>query len=117
MPKEDEKILNYNHGEKSLKVPFIIYIDTECLLKKQHSCPNNLEKSYTESKAKHEPSDWEMTVKCLFHATENKHDYYREIDCIEKFCEKLKDRATEIINYKDKEMIPLTDEESKSYER
>ena len=58
-----------------------------------------------------------MTVKCLFHATENKHDYYREIDCIEKFCEKLKDRATEIINYKEKEMIPLTDEESKSYER
>ena len=25
MPKEDNKILNYNHREKSMKVPFVIY--------------------------------------------------------------------------------------------
>ena len=34
MPNEDNKILNYNYGEKSLKVPFIIYADLECLLEK-----------------------------------------------------------------------------------
>ena len=34
MPKEDEKILKYNHGEKSLKAPFIITADLECILKK-----------------------------------------------------------------------------------
>ena len=33
MPKEHEKI-KYLPGEKSLKVPFIIYVDLECLLKK-----------------------------------------------------------------------------------
>ena len=33
MPKEHEKI-KYLPGEKSLKVPFIIYADLECLLKK-----------------------------------------------------------------------------------
>ena len=27
MPKEGNKILKYNHGEKSMKVPFIIYVD------------------------------------------------------------------------------------------
>ena len=27
MPKEDRKILTYNHREKSMKVPFIIYAD------------------------------------------------------------------------------------------
>ena len=27
MPDEDNKILKYNPGEKSLKVPFIIYAD------------------------------------------------------------------------------------------
>ena len=27
MPKEDSKILTYNHREKSMKVPFIIYAD------------------------------------------------------------------------------------------
>ena len=48
MPNEDNKILKYNYGEKSLKVPAIIYADLECLLEKMQSCHNNLEKSYTE---------------------------------------------------------------------
>ena len=34
MPNEDNKILKYNHGEKSLKVLDFIYADLECLLKK-----------------------------------------------------------------------------------
>ena len=29
MPKEDNKILKYNHGEKSMKIPFTIYADLE----------------------------------------------------------------------------------------
>ena len=33
MPKWVEKILKYNPGEKSLKAPFAIYLDLECLLK------------------------------------------------------------------------------------
>ena len=32
MPTEDNKILKYNYGEKSLKVPFIIYAAIESLL-------------------------------------------------------------------------------------
>ena len=35
MPTEDSNKLKYNHGEKSLKVPFSIYADLECLLIKQ----------------------------------------------------------------------------------
>ena len=35
MPKENEKI-KYLPGEKSLKAPFIVYADLECLLKKNH---------------------------------------------------------------------------------
>ena len=117
MPNEYNKTLEYNHGEKSLKIPFIIYIDLECLLEIIRSCLNNPEKSYTERKVKHEPSDWAMTVKCLFDPTKNKHYYYREINCIKKLCKKLRDRAMEIINYEKKEMIPLNDEEDKSYEK
>ena len=33
MPKWVEKTLKYNPGEKSLKAPFVIYLDLECLLK------------------------------------------------------------------------------------
>ena len=51
MPNEDNKILKYNHGKKSVKAPFIIYADfLECLDDKMHSCQNNFEKSYTEKK-------------------------------------------------------------------
>ena len=100
MPKQFEKILKYNPGEKSLRTPFTIYLDLECLIKKDQSCKNNnLEKSYTEKKAKHEPSGWAMLTKCLFNKKENKLDYYREKYCIEKLCKKLKERAMKIINY------------------
>ena len=35
MPKKDNKILKYSHGEKSMKFPFIIYADLEPLLKEK----------------------------------------------------------------------------------
>ena len=44
MPVEDNKILKYVSGEKSLKVSFIIYADFECLLKKINTCQNNPDK-------------------------------------------------------------------------
>ena len=116
MPKCFEKIIKLNPGEKSLKAPFAIYLDLECLLKKeQHYQNNNLEESYTEKKAKHEPSGWAMFTRCSFDKKENKLNYYRGKDCIEKLCKKLKERAMKIINYEEKEMIPLTYEENKSY--
>ena len=36
---------------------------------------------------------------------------------MERFCKNLKEHATRIINYEKKEMIPLTDEENKYYEK
>ena len=44
MPKEDNKILKYNNGENSMKVPFIIYADLESLLEKMSTYHNNPEK-------------------------------------------------------------------------
>ena len=61
MSNDNNKILKYNHGEKSLKAPFMIFTDLECLLEKMHSCQNNLEKSYTEKKTKHTPSKHKHT--------------------------------------------------------
>ena len=45
MPEKDNKTLKYNHGEKSMKVPFIICTDIESLLEKMSTCHNNPEKS------------------------------------------------------------------------
>ena len=44
MPKENDKILKYNHVEKSMKVPFVIYADLEILLEKLDTCRNNPKK-------------------------------------------------------------------------
>ena len=48
VPDDNSKILKYNSGEKSLKFPFIIYANLECLLEKINTCQDNHEKSYTE---------------------------------------------------------------------
>ena len=45
MPDEDIKILKYNQGEMSLKVPFIVYADLESLLEEIYYCQNNPKKS------------------------------------------------------------------------
>ena len=104
MHKQVEKILKYNPGEKSLKAPFAIYLDLECLLKKEQCCQNNPEKSYTEKKAIHEPSGWAIFISCSFHKKENKLNYYRGKDCIEKLRKKLKECAMKIIEYEEKEI-------------
>ena len=44
MPEEDNEILKYNHGEKSIRAPFVIYADLECLLEKTSTCHNNPKK-------------------------------------------------------------------------
>ena len=116
IPDEDNKILKCNSGEKLLKVPFIIYADLECLLKKINTCQNNSEKSYTEKKAKHIPSGYSLVKCCSFDNTKNESSYYTGKDCMKIFCKDLRDQAMKIINYEKKEMIPLTDEEKESYE-
>ena len=52
MPNEDNKTLKYNHIEKSMKAPFVIYADLEYLPEKMHSkntpMSKNPEKFHTE---------------------------------------------------------------------
>ena len=111
MPNWAEKTIKFNPAEKSLKEPYAVYIDFECILKEEQSCQNNPEQSYTEKKTLHEPSGWSIFIKCSFDKKENKLDYYRGKDCIEKSCKKLKENLIEIINRKEKDMIPLNKEE------
>ena len=85
MPDWVNKILKHNPGEKSLRKQFTIYLDLECTLKELQSIQNNPEKSYTEKKAWHEHSAWSMFIRCSFDKRENKINYYRGNDCIEKW--------------------------------
>ena len=53
-----------------------------------------------------------MLKKCSFNEKENKLDYYRGKDCIEKLCIKIKERVMKIINYKIRDIKTLTQEEN-----
>ena len=48
---------------------------------------------------KDKASGYSLFTYCSFDATQNKYDYYREKDCMKKFCKDLKKNATKIINY------------------
>ena len=86
-------------------------------IKKVQSYQNNPENFYTEKKAKHKPSGYAWCSICSFDDTRNRRYFYRGKDCIEKFCKDLKELGMEIINFEEKEMIPLTNKEIKSYEK
>ena len=117
MPNEDNKILKYNHEGKSLNAAVIIYADLEYLLEKIYSCQNNLGKCYTEKKSKHTSSGYSLFINGSFDATKNRLDCCKGEDCMERFYKDLRNHAMKIINYEEKEMIPLTDKENKSYEK
>ena len=113
MSNEDNKILKYNHGEKSMRAPFINYVDLESLLEKMDTY--DLEKSSTIKINKHTPCSYSLFTHYVFNKVENKIDYYRGKDCMKKFCIDLREHATKIINYEMKEIIPLTKKEEKKH--
>ena len=117
MPAKDNNIIKYNHEEKSMKVPFIIYEDLECLLEKMSTCINNPNESSTTKMNKHTPSGYSMFTSCSFDESKNKLNYYRGKDCMKKFCKELKEHATRIINYEKKKIIPLTKEKNNYNDR
>ena len=100
MPKEDNEILKYNHGEKSMKIPAIICADLESLLEKKNTCQNNPEESSTTKINKHTPSSYSFFTYCSFDTTKNSIKCYRGKNCMKHLCNDLKEHATKIISYK-----------------
>ena len=78
--------LKCNHGEKSLKTPWVIYADFECLPIKQQLYQNNPNDSYTEKKAIHEAYGYSLDLVSSFDLEQTKHIFYRGRDCTKKFC-------------------------------
>ena len=110
MLNKDNNILKYNQGEKSIKLPFAVYADLECLLEKMSTCQTNPNESSTTEINKHVPSGYSLFTHCSFDETNNKLNYYRGKDCMKRFCKDLREHATKIINYEKKKMIPSTKE-------
>ena len=105
MPTKNNNIIKYNHGEKSMKLPFVINADLECLLEKVSTYIINPNESSTTKINKHVPSGCSIFTHCSLL------NYYRKDDCMNKFFKDLREHVTKIINYEKKNMIPLTAEE------
>ena len=101
----------------SLKLPFIIYADLECILKKIDTCQNNPDLSSTTKINLHIPSGYSIYTSCSSDKSNNELSYYRGEDSMRRFCKDLKDHAIKIIDCKKKDMIPLTKEEEDNYNK
>ena len=101
-PKENDKILKYNYGEKSIKVSFVIYADLECLLEKIDTYQNHPQKSSTTKKNKLLASVFSFLH--IVHLMQQKVNLnvIEVKDCMKNFLEDLKEYATKIINYEKK---------------
>ena len=77
------------------------------------SCQNNPENTYTQKK----PSGYAWCSICSFDDMKNRRYFSSAKNCTEKFCKNLKELGTEIINFEENEVIPLTNKEIKSYEK
>ena len=116
MPKKGDilKIENYYKGER---LPFIIYADTESLIKPIESCEPNPQSSYTKKYQKHEPIGFSYYIKCfddnVFKPVLRS---YTGEDAMQKFVEWLEKDVKEIANIPEKTMI-FKIQEQQQYEK
>ena len=115
MPTEDKKYISSTPRKNTLKNPFIIYADFECLLYPLSTCDNTEENSFTIKKNMYRPSGFSMLTSYAYDKSLNKPNCYRGKDCLATFSKALKDEVNKIISIKQKSMNPLTDQEKESY--
>ena len=116
MSSEKDNILEFNQYMKSDKMSYIIYADTESLIKKQMEV-QIIQKILQQQKLESIFLVDIFNVNYMaFHNIYKKHTLYRGEDCIKKICESLREHAKKIIDFEKKKMLPLTKEELKSYQ-
>ena len=113
------KFKNFPHSEK---VPFVVYADTEALIKEMHNCDPNPNKSYTKKCQKHEPVSFSYYIKCfdnnvcepiLRTYTKEKPE---DEDAMDVFIKWLEDDVKVIANIKPKKMI-FTEEDKEQFNK
>ena len=108
---EKGTMLRFKHHERSEKVSFIIYADTEALIKEMHNCDPNPQNSYTKKYQKHKPISFSYYIKRFNdNVYEPKLRKYTGEDAMEKFVEWIEEDVKEIANIPDVEMIFGPDE-------
>ena len=108
---------NFHHSEKTR---FVVYADTEALIKEMHNCDPNPNKSYTKKYQKHEPVSFSYYIKCFDNSVRKPilRTYTKERpedeDAMDVFIKWLEDDVKAIANIKPKKMI-FTEEDKKRF--
>ena len=103
---EKGTMLMFKHHELSEQVPFIIYADTEALIKEMQNCDPNPQNSYTKKYQKHEPISFSYYIKSFDdNVYKSKLRKYTGEDAMEKFVEWIEEDVKDIANIPDVEMI------------
>ena len=116
MPKKGD-ILKFENYYKGERLPFIIYADTESLIKPIQTCEADPKKSYTKKYQKHEPISFSYYIKCFDdNVFSKKPRNYTGLDAMQKFVEWLENDVKEIANIPEKRMI-FGEKEKEQYEK
>ena len=98
MSSEDTKTFEFNQYQKSDKTPFIFYADLEYIIQKNDGCKNVTENSSATSVSQNIPPGFSISTIFSFRGIENKHNVYRDEDCMKMFSEFLRKPAVKMIN-------------------
>ena len=115
MPEEGKNILRYQEGSKSIRVPFVMYADTECILKSMAGTDPSTDGAFTRNVNEHVPCGVAFLTKFAHGGYTQDFKIHRGDDAIEVFCRTLISEVERAIRYQKKEMISLTDEQKAAY--
>ena len=116
MPKKGD-ILKFENYYKGEKVPFMIYADTESLVKSLQTCEQSPQSSYTKKYQKHDPISFSYYIKCFDdNVFKPRLRSYTGEDAMQKFVEWLEEDIKIIANIPAKKMI-FGEKEKDQYEK
>ena len=118
MPKQGSTI-EFKYGQNQFKVPFIMYAYFESIL--EPMCPvepGSPSQPYTNEVNQHTPSGWCVYSKFAYGDVDNLLRLYRGKDCIETFCNYIKEEARRLYHmFPELPMDPLTKKQWKKYKK
>ena len=118
MPKQGSSV-ECKDGQNQFRVPYIMYTDFESILEPmgpvELGSPNQ---PYTNEVNQHTPSGWCVYSKFAYGDVDNPLGTYRGKDCIETFCNYIKEEARRLYHmFPELPMGPLTKKQWKKYKR
>ena len=117
MPKEGS-FIKYQDGQNQFKAPFIMYADTDAILKPIESPEPNPEISYAKVINQHIPPGFCVNSEFAYGKVENPLKLYKCEDCVEVFCHYISKEARELYHmFPEKPMKCLTHEQWRKFIR